>query len=426
VLTGIAMTDVIPADRLDFADLIRAGDVVVCGQATAEPRTLTEAIVAQKDRLPPFSMMVGPIFTNTFAPDRTAGIGFLSYGVIGNARALAKAGRLDIITSNYSAFCADFAAGRKYADVVLIQLSSRSPSRGLSASLSNDYVLEAARRARVVIAEINPDAPWTYGTEWPQDIPLHVCVKAHHRPVELASSAVDEISCKIATHAASLIPDGATLQFGVGKVPDAILSCLSHLRNLGIHSGLINDAVVDLIERGVVTNAGKGLDAGITITNQLIGTARLYDFAHDNAAVEVRPASYTHAAGVLARINKLVAINSALQVGLDGSVNSETLNGVTIGAIGGQVDFVRGATASPGGRAIIALPSTSAGQSRIVPHVETVTTARGDVDAIVTEWGVAELAGCSLRERARRMIAIAAPEHRENLSRSAFMQERQS
>jgi acyl-CoA hydrolase len=140
----------------------------------------------------------------------------------------------------------------------------------------------------------------------------------------------------------------------------------------------------------------------------------------------VRPASYTHAAGVLARINKLVAINSALQVGLDGSVNSETLNGVTIGAIGGQVDFVRGANASPGGRAIIALPATSNGRSRIVPHVETVTTARGDVDAIVTEWGVAELAGCSLRERARRMIAIAAPEHRETLSQSAFAQERQS
>jgi acyl-CoA hydrolase len=426
VLTGIAMADVISADQLDFAGLIRAGDIVVCGQATAEPRTLTEAIVAQKDRLPPFSMMVGPVFTNTFAPDRTAGIDFLSYGVIGNARALAKAGRLDIITSNYSAFCADFAAGCHRADVVLIQLSSRAPNRGLSASLSNDYVLEAARRARVVIAEINPDAPWTFGAEWPQDIPVHVRVKACHRPVELASAAVDDVSRKIALHAASLIPDGATLQFGVGKVPDAILSCLSHLRNLGIHSGLINDAVVELIERGVVTNAGKGIDAGITITNQLIGTTRLYDFAHDNAAVEVRPHSYTHAAGVLAQINKLVAINSALQVGLDGSVNSETLNGVTIGAIGGQVDFVRGANASPGGRAIIALPSTSAGQSRIVPRVETVTTARGDVDAIVTEWGVAELAGCSLRERARRMIAIAAPEHRETLSRSAFTQERQS
>ncbi|WP_458757119.1 acetyl-CoA hydrolase/transferase family protein [Afipia sp. TerB] len=419
------MADVISAEELDFAGLIQPGDVVVCGQATAEPRTLTEAIVAQKDRLPPFSMMVGPLFTNTFALERTDGIDFLSYGVIGNARALAKARRLDIVSSNYSAFCADFAAGRQRTDVVLIQLSSRSPGRGLSASLSNDYVLQAARRARVVIAEINPDAPWTFGAEWPQDIPLHLSVKARYRPVELPSAPVDEVSRKIATHAASLIPDGATLQFGVGKVPDAILSCLSHARNLGIHSGLINDAVVDLIERGVVTNASKGIDAGITITNQLIGTARLYDFAHENAAVEVRPPSYTHGAGVLARINKLVALNSALQVGLDGSVNSETLDGVAIGAIGGQVDFVRGANASPGGRAIIALPATSNGRSRIVPRVETVTTARGDVDAIVTEWGVAELAGCSLRERARRMIAIAAPEHRENLSRSAFMQERE-
>ena len=418
------MDNVISADDLDFAGIIKPGDVVVCGQATAEPRTLTETLVAQKDRLPPFTMMVGPVFTGTFAPERTTGIDFLSYGVIGNARALAKARRLDVVTSNYSAFCADFALGNHRADVVLIQLSSRAPHRGLSASLSNDYVLEAARRARVVIAEINPDAPWTYGAEWPSHIKVHIRVEARHPPVELPSGQVDDVSRKIAMHAASLIPDGATLQFGVGKVPDAILSCLSHLRGLGIHSGLINDAVVDLIERGVVTNADKGIDPGVTVTNQLIGTARLYDFAHENAAVQVRPASYTHSQDVLARVNQLVAINSALQVGLDGSVNSETLSGVTVGAIGGQVDFVRGANASPGGRAIIALPATSSGRSRIVTNVETVTTTRGDVDVVVTEWGVAELAGCSLRDRARRMIAIAAPEHRESLSRSAFALER--
>jgi len=418
------MDNVISADDLDFAGIIKPGDVVVCGQATAEPRTLTETLVAQKDRLPPFTMMVGPVFTDTFAPERTTGIDFLSYGVIGNARALARARRLDVVTSNYSAFCADFASGNHRADVVLIQLSSRAPHRGLNASLSNDYVLEAARRARVVIAEINPDAPWTYGAEWPSDINVHIRVAARHPPVELPSGQVDDVSRKIAMHAASLIPDGATLQFGVGKVPDAILSCLSHLRGLGIHSGLINDAVVDLIERGVVTNAGKGIDPGVTVTNQLIGTARLYDFAHENRAVQVRPASYTHSHAVLAQVNQLVAINSALQVGLDGSVNSETLGGVTVGAIGGQVDFVRGANASPGGRAIIALPATSSGRSRIVTNVETVTTTRGDVDVVVTEWGVAELAGCSLRDRARRMIAIAAPEHRESLSRSAFALER--
>jgi acyl-CoA hydrolase len=287
----------------------------------------------------------------------------------------------------------------------------------LSASLSNDYVIDAARGARIVIAEINPDAPWTFGAEWPADAPIHLRVAARRPPVELPPAPLDDVSRKIASHAASLIADGSTLQFGVGRIPDAILSSLSHARNLGIHSGLINDAVVDLIERGAVTNAEKGIDAGITVTNQVIGTKRLYRFVHENKAVSVRPTLYTHGQNVLARISRLVAINSALQVGLDGSVNSETLNGVAIGAIGGQLDFVRGANASPGGRAIIALPATASdGTSRIVVNVETVTTPRADVDAIVTEWGVAELRGCGLAERARRMIAIAAPGHRDALS----------
>lgn len=404
------------ASAIDFTGLIRGGDLVVCGQATAEPRTLTEALVAQADRLPAFRLMVGPLFSDTFAPERAPNVSFLSYGVIGNARRLARAGRLDVIPSNYSAFCADFASGRHRADVVLVQLAQSRDGR-LSASLSNDYVVDAGRRARLVIAEINPDAPWTFGVEWSDDVPIHMRVIARRPPIELPPAPLDDVSRRIAAHAAALIADGSTLQFGVGKIPDAILSSLSHVRNLGIHSGLINDAVVDLVECGAVTNAGKGIDAGVTVTNQVIGTQRLYRFVHENRTVAVRPTSYTHSHGVLSRISKLVAINSALEVGLDGSVNSETLNGVAIGAIGGQLDFVRGANASAGGRAIIALPATAPdGSSRIASSVETVTTPRADVDAIVTEWGVAELRGCSLAERARRMIAIAAPEHRDALS----------
>ncbi|MBI5265058.1 MAG: acetyl-CoA hydrolase/transferase family protein [Bradyrhizobium sp.] len=404
------------ATSIDFADIIRPGDVVVCGQATAEPRTLTRALVEQADRLPPFTLVIGPVFSDTFAPEGVAGIAFLSYGVIGNSRALARAGRLEVIPSNYSAFCADFAAGRHRADVVLVQLAPSEHGR-LSASLSNDYVMDAARGARVVIAEINDEAPWTFGAEWPEDVPLDLRIAASLPPVELPPAPLDDVSRRIAHHAASLIEDGSTLQFGVGKIPDAILSSLSNGRNLGIHSGLINDAVVDLIESGAVTNLAKGLDAGLAVTNQVIGTERLYRFVHENKGVAVRPASYTHAQSVLERINRLVAINSALQVGLDGSVNSETLNGVAVGAIGGQLDFVRGANASPGGRAIIALPATAPdGTSRIVVCVETVTTPRADVDAIVTEWGIAELRGCGLSERARRMIAIAAPEHRDALA----------
>ncbi|QOZ51116.1 acetyl-CoA hydrolase/transferase family protein [Bradyrhizobium sp. CCBAU 53338] len=400
----------------DFRGLIREGDLVVCGQATAEPLTLTEALMAQAGELPAFRMMVGPIFSDTFSATRAPNVSFQSYGVIGNARRLARAGRLDVIPSNYSAFCAAFASRRHKADVVLVQLAESGDGR-LSASLSNDYVIDAARGARLVIAEINPDAPFTFGAEWPDDVPIHMRVAARRAPAELASPPLDDISRRIAAHAASLIPDGSTLQFGVGRIPDAILSLLSHVRDLGIHSGLINDAVVDLIERGAVTNAKKGIDAGITVTNQVIGTGRLYGFVHENKAVSVRPTSYTHGQGVLARINRLVAINSALQVGLDGSVNSETLNGIAIGAIGGQLDFVRGANASAGGRAVIALPATASdGTSRIVARVETVTTPRADVDAIVTEWGIAELRGCGLAARARRMIAIAAPEHRDALS----------
>ena len=408
------------ADSLDFAGLIRAGDVVVCGQATAEPRTLTEALVAQKDRLPPFTIVVGPVFSDTFAPERSGGIAFRSYGVIGNTRALARTRQFDVIPSNYSAFCADFANGRHRADVVLVQLAEDENGR-LSASLSNDYVIDAARRARVVIAEINPDAPWTFGAEWPAEIVPHWRVAARWPPLELPAAKPDDVSRRIAEHASGLIADGSTLQFGIGKIPDAILSSLSHVRDLGIHSGLINDAVVDLVECGAVTNAGKGMDPGLTIANQLIGTRRLYRFVDQNKAVSVRPASYTHAQQVLAGIRRLVAINSALEVGLDGSVNAETLNGMAVGAIGGQLDFVRGANAAPGGRAIIALPATEPkGGSRIVARVETVTTPRADVDAIVTEWGVAELRGCALKERVRRMIAVAAPQHREALSESAW------
>lgn len=401
---------------IDFSGLIREGDLVVCGQATAEPVTLTEALMAQAGHLPSFRMMVGPIFSDTFSAACAPNVSFQSYGVIGNARRLAKAARLEMIPSNYSAFCADFTVRRHRADVVLVQLAEAGGGQ-LSASLSNDYVIDAARGARLVIAEINPDAPWTFGAEWPEDAPIHMLVAARRPPVELAPTPLDGVAQRIAAHAASLIGDGSTLQFGVGRIPDAILSSLSHARHLGIHSGLINDAVVDLIERGAVTNAEKGIDAGITVTNQVIGTKRLYRFVHQNKSVAVRPTSHTHDHGVLARINRLVAINSALQVGLDGAVNSETLNGVAIGAIGGQLDFVRGANSSPGGRAIIALPATASdGTSRIVADVETVTTPRADVDAIVTEWGIAELRGCGLAERARRMIAIAAPEHRDALS----------
>lgn len=416
----VAVPDrVIAADALNFASIVRPGDRIVCGQAAAEPLTLTEALIAQKNNLPPFSMFLGPVYSQTFAPERTEGIALSSYGAMGNSLALAARGRLELVPLPYSQLCAEYESGERAADIVLIQLSSRSLARGLSLSLSQDYVLSAARKARVVIAEINPDAPWTHGAEL-LDVPLHLCVAAGRGPLEVPAASLDETARRIAAHAATLIPDGATLQFGVGKIPEAIVSSLGHLKSLGIHSGLINDVTVDLIERGAITNGEKGIDRGVSVANQLIGTRRLYDHAHENAAISVRPTAYTHGHDVLKQVKRLVAINSAVEVGLDGSINAQTAGGVPVGGIGGQLDFVRGANASPGGRAIIALPAASKGKSRIAPTVETVTTPAELADAIVTEFGVAELRGCDVAERARRLIAIAAPEHREELSRAAF------
>jgi acyl-CoA hydrolase len=261
--------------------------------------------------------------------------------------------------------------------------------------------------------------PWTHGAEVLADFPLHLCVRATYPPLDIASSPLSETERQIAARVAGLVPNGAVLQFGVGAVPDAILAGLTQHRDLGIHSGLMTERGLDLIERGAVTNASKTFDRGVTVANVLFGTPRLRAYAHDNPAIRVAPPSYTHGLSVLRRIENFTAINSAIEVDLIGRINSETADGSYLGAIGGLRDFIAGANAAEGGRAIIALPAAArGGQSRIVAKVATVSVEAETVDAVVTEWGVAELRGCDLDERARRMIAIAVPEFRDELARA--------
>lgn len=404
---------------VDFAAIVRAGDRVLCGQGAAEPLTLTRELVAQKDRIGPFEIFLGPVHSETFAPERTEGIRFSSYGAIGRAALLSRRRRLDIVRYRYGALADAFAGGALKADVVLIQLAAPLLGRSASFGLANDYLVAAARQARIVVAEINSDVPWTYGAEVPADFPLHMCVTAARPPVDIAPVPLSETERRIAARVADLVPNGAVLQFGVGAVPDAILAGLAHHRDLGMHSGLMTDRAVDLIEHGVITNAAKRFDRGVSVANVLFGTGRLRAHAHDNPAIRVAPPSYTHGLSVLRRIENFTAVNSAIEVDLTGRINSETAEGNYIGAIGGLRDFIEGANAAEGGRAIIALPATArSGRSRIVANVETVSVERDAVDAIVTEWGVAELRGCDLEERARRIIAVAAPEFREALARS--------
>jgi acetyl-CoA hydrolase len=404
---------------VDFAAIVRPGDRVLVGQGAAEPLTLTQELVAQKDRIGPFEIFLGPLYSGTFAAEKTEGLRFSSYGAIGRAAALSRGGRLTIVREPYGKLAEAFASGEQKADVVLIQLAA--PRGGaLSFGLANDYLVAAARRARMVVAEINADVPWTHGAAVAPDFPLHLCVPAAHPPLDIASSPLSDTEARIAAHVAGLVPDGAVLQFGVGAVPDAILAALTHHRDLGIHSGLFTERALDLIERGAVTNARKTFDRGISVANVLFGTARLRGYAHDNPAIRVAPPSYTHGLSVLRRIENFTAINSAIEVDLAGRINSETAGGYYLGAIGGLRDFIAGAKAAPGGRAIIALAATAReGQSRIVAGVATVSVEASEADTVVTEWGVAELRACDRAERARRMIAIAAPQFRDDLARAS-------
>ena len=408
------------ASDLDLARLVQPGDVVLCGQGTAEPLTLTRRLIAQKDEIGPFTLFLGLCLSETFPSEGTGGIAFRSYGGFGTNAALSRAGRLDVLPWHYSRIEQAFATGFLRADVVLLQLAPPPHGRsGYSLSLANDYVAAAARHARVVVGEVNRNAPWTHGArlEWREP---DLLVAAVLPPQELKPSRFGETEERIARHIADHIPDGACLQFGVGAAPTAALSGLRHHKELSIHSGVMGDICLDLIEAGVVTNARKPVDRGVSTTNTVLGTRRLFDHVHDNPAVQVRPATHTHDHATIAAIPNFRAINSAVEIDLTGQVNAETAGGRYVGAVGGQVDFVRGALAGDGGRSIIALPATALGgkASRIVPRLETVTLPRSDADLVVTEHGVADLRGATLNERAERIIAIAAPEYREELSRA--------
>jgi acyl-CoA hydrolase len=285
----------------------------------------------------------------------------------------------------------------------------------VSLGIGVEYIADAIEHTPVLIAEINERMPRTRGSA---ELPLDRFAATIHtdRPLrESPSRPGDAVDTAIAGHVASLIDDGDTVQMGVGSLPDAVLTRLGGHRDLGFHTGMISDGVLDLIDAGAVTGAKKERDPGLVVTGAAIGSAALYERLADYP-VEFRAASYTHAPAVLSDFRSFVSINAAIEVDLLGQVGAEVIDGVHIGAVGGQVDFSR-AAALTGGRSIIALRSQFRGRSSINLHLSggVVTTARSDVDVIVTEHGVAHLTGCSVAERARRLIDVAAPEHRESL-----------
>jgi acyl-CoA hydrolase len=297
-----------------------------------------------------------------------------------------------------------------------MQVSPPDENGTCSLGIGVDYVADAMRHTPVLIAEINQRMPATLGT---QRIPLErfAATITTDRPLaEDPTRAPGAIEQRVAVHVAELVDDGDTVQLGVGSLGAAVLDALAEHQDLGFHTGMITDGLLRLVDKGVVTGSHKEIDPGLIVAGTALGSAELYNRVSELPA-RFLPTSYTHSPQVLSQLHSLVSVNFAVEVDLSGQVGAEVSRGVYIGAVGGQVDFTR-AAALTGKRSIIALRATSGGQSTVKASLGgVVTTTRSDVDAVVTEYGVAHLRGCGLRERARRLVAIAAPKFRDELDR---------
>lgn len=400
---------------------LQRGDRIVFGQACGEPTTLVEALIAQGPAIGDLGAFIATSFSGLFTPETASAFRLSSMGAIGALRSMTKANALDVIPVHVGQVAPLITAGVMPCDVAMIQVSPPDAAGNHSTGLISDYVRAAVEKARVVIAEVNAQVPFVPG-ETVHASEIDLAVRVDRAPVEVAPAKIGETDEAIARHCAEYIGDGSVIQTGVGAVPDAILRLLHDRKDLGVHSGMLGDGLVELAEAGVLTNARKEIDRGVSINGALIGSARLYQWAHENASLRMTPTSYTHDAGVLGQLSRLVTINSAVEVDLTGQVNAEQVGNSYVGGTGGQVDFVRAGARSPGGASLMVLAATAKGGalSKIVPRLGgPVTSARTEVDVVVTEFGAAELKGQTLAERARRLVAIAHPDFREGLEREA-------
>ncbi len=308
-------------------------------------------------------------------------------------------------------------------DVALIHTSLPDEHGFLSVGVECVSTLAAVESARAIIAQVNEKMPRTLGDSFIHISRLTKIVEVCEELPQLLPEPPGPVEEQIGRHIANLVEDGATLQMGIGGIPDAVLKQLRNRRDLGVHSEMASDGVMELIEAGVITGARKTLHPGKVIATFLLGSQRLYQFAHNNPVFEIHPADYTNDPFIIARNEKIVAINSALEVDITGQVCADSIGYQIYSGFGGQLDFIRGAARAPGGKPVIALASTAKGEtiSRIVPALREgagVVTTRADVHYVVTEYGVAYLHGKNLRERAAALIAIAHPKFRDDLERA--------
>ena len=402
---------------------IKSGDRVVIAHACGEPSYLIDKMVENADAYRDVEIvhMVAMGKAEYCRPEYEKNFRHNAFFVGGTTRKAIEEGRGDYTPCFFFEIPGRFKTNMP-VDAALITCTPPDENGKCSLGVSVDYTKEAVMTAKTVIAQVNRQMPWT-GEHSLVDVTDLDLIVEHDAPlIELQPPKIGDIERAIGENCAKLIKDGDTLQLGIGAIPDAVLMFLKDKKDLGIHSEMFSDGVVDLVEKGVITNARKTLHPGKFIVTFLMGTRKLYDFVDHNPAVDMYPMDYVNNPFIIAQNDNLVSINSAVQVDLYGQAASETIGPVQISGVGGQVDFVRGASASRNGRSIIAMPSTVKGnRSKIVPFLDAgapVTTGRNDIDYVVTEYGIAKLKGETSRRRAANLIEIAHPDFREDLKKA--------
>jgi 4-hydroxybutyrate CoA-transferase len=405
---------------------IQSGQQLYVQCAAATPSVLLDALVARAPELRGVRVVhlhcegPGPHLAPEMAPHFRHRALFIGP----NARAAVNEGRADYIPVFLSDVPHLLESGILPLDAVLINVSPPDEHGYCSLGTSVEAMQAAIRAATTVIAQLNRAMPRTLGESFVHVDQIDFGVEVDVPPYEHSQPTIGDLERRVGQYVADLVPDRATIQMGIGAIPAAVGLALRDKRDLGVHTEMMTDVVVDLVEAGVITGRAKERNRGKIVTTFMLGTARLYKFAHDNPMVEMRPTDFTNDTHVIRSFSRMTAINSAIEVDLTGQVCADSIGHRMYSGVGGQMDFIRGAALASEGRAIIALPSTAAGgaSSRIVSALNEgagVVTTRAHVRTIVTEWGVAELYGQSLRERAKRLIAIAHPDFRDELTVAA-------
>jgi len=426
-LTSLATSPVeVAGVALDALRLVKSGDRVFVHGAAAAPQTLIAALVAHTDELCDVEVThlhtLGP--APYAAPGMERSFRHRALFVGPNVREAVQAGRADFVPVFLSDIPALFSGGSLPLDVALLNVSMPDAHGFCSLGTSVDVALAAALSARTVIAQLNSSMPRSLGQSFVHVSRFAATVKVNKPPIEEQPAQPTEVELAIGRNVASLVEYGATIQMGIGAIPNAVLASLTGHRDLGVFTEMFTDGVADLVERGVITGARKPIFPGKVVASFVVGTQKTYRFLDDNPMVEMLPCDVTNDTARIRRHPNMTAINSAIQVDLTGQVCADSIGHKVYSGVGGQMDFMRGAALSPGGKPIIALPATARNGtlSRIVPALlpgAGVTTTRAHVHYVVTEFGSALLHGKSLRERAQALIELAAPQFRESLAREA-------